>query len=117
MTSALSRICGECKESVPTNVEGLMEIGMKEEVAKALDMKKGKGCKTCGEETYIRSPWTMGLAWKLPISPNCTMHLGCSFAALPMLMIPSAQAYSRAPAGSAGAWDAQGPIRPFGASG
>jgi type IV pilus assembly protein PilB len=43
----IRRICSKCKEEVHFPPEGLVDIGFKEDEARALKMYRGRGCDTC----------------------------------------------------------------------
>jgi type IV pilus assembly protein PilB len=46
------KVCAECKAPAEPNVKALMDLGMKPEVARAVKLMKGKGCRVCSNTGY-----------------------------------------------------------------
>ncbi len=46
------KICSECKQPVEANVKGLVDLGVKPEIAKKLALFKGAGCRNCSNTGY-----------------------------------------------------------------
>jgi type IV pilus assembly protein PilB len=46
------KICQECKVPVEANVKGLVDLGVKPDVAQKLQLFKGSGCRTCSNTGY-----------------------------------------------------------------
>jgi type IV pilus assembly protein PilB len=46
------KICQECREQVETNVQALVDLGVKPEDAQNAKVYRGKGCKTCNNTGY-----------------------------------------------------------------
>jgi type IV pilus assembly protein PilB len=46
------RICADCKQPMESNVQALIDLGVKPEVAQKLQLFKGSGCRTCSNTGY-----------------------------------------------------------------
>jgi type IV pilus assembly protein PilB len=46
------KLCGECREPVPTNPQVLIEMGMSPEEAAAVQLYEGRGCRACNNTGY-----------------------------------------------------------------
>src|SRR5262249_24020036 len=46
------KICADCKQPVDANVKGLVDLGVKPEVAQKLQLFKGSGCRSCSNTGY-----------------------------------------------------------------
>jgi type IV pilus assembly protein PilB len=46
------KICNECKEEAPKNVQALLDAGMKPDLAETVTVYKGAGCKVCNNTGY-----------------------------------------------------------------
>jgi type IV pilus assembly protein PilB len=46
------KICGDCKKEEPSNVQALLDVGVKKDVAQNLKVYKGAGCKNCSSTGY-----------------------------------------------------------------
>jgi type IV pilus assembly protein PilB len=46
------KICPECKQPVEKNVPALVKLGMKQEVAEAISLYRGTGCRNCSGTGY-----------------------------------------------------------------
>jgi type IV pilus assembly protein PilB len=46
------KICADCRQPIETNVKALVDLGMKAEEAKKVQMFKGSGCRVCSNTGY-----------------------------------------------------------------
>jgi type IV pilus assembly protein PilB len=46
------KICSECKVPIEANVKGLVDLGVKPDVAQKIQLFKGGGCRTCSNTGY-----------------------------------------------------------------
>ncbi len=46
------KVCAECKQPIEANIKGLVDLGVKPEVAQKLQLFKGSGCRACSNTGY-----------------------------------------------------------------
>jgi type IV pilus assembly protein PilB len=46
------RICSECKQPIESNVQALVDLGVKPDIAQKLQLYKGTGCRLCSNTGY-----------------------------------------------------------------
>ena len=46
------KVCNDCKKPVEANVKALTDLGMKPDLAKAVKLQKGSGCRICSNTGY-----------------------------------------------------------------